>query len=405
MDILVQKYGGTSMADDDCIEKVAQKVIQAKSSGKKVVVVVSAPAGLTDQLIEKAKKISESPNPREMDIILSTGEQISVALLTMKLQTLGIKATALTSAQVGIFTDSNYTEAKIKKINPQRIKKELLIHDVVILPGFQGVSGNRELTTLGRGGSDTTAVAIAVALRCPAVEIFTDVLGVYTADPRIVAASKKIERLSYEEMLELSGSGAKVLHFRSVELAAKHKCEIHLRSTFSEEPGTIVTSEVEEMEKILVRGVTYSLDYAQLTMKNLPLESNVIVKLFKAIAEKNIIVDVICQTGVCETSQNLSFTLDKKDYLKALEVVKNFISDIQGVEFFARTDLARVSVVGNGMKSHYGVAYKVFACLDQLEIETEMITTSTINISCMIPHQRVKEATAAIHHAFELDKI
>lgn len=401
MALMVQKYGGTSMADTSCIKQVAERIVKTKKNGFDVVVVVSAQAGVTDLLIEKAKAISDKPCPRELDMILCTGEQISIGLLSMALQEMGYEAISYTSAQIGLKTDGLYTKAKIKGIETQKIEQALNQGKIVILPGFQGVTDALEITTLGRGGSDTSAVAIAVALKADALEIYTDVDGVYTADPRVVQNAKKMQRIDFDEMLEMAGSGAKVLHLRSVELAAKHHLPIHLRSTFDEAEGTLV-KEVDDMEEAVVRGVAHSIDNGKITLAGIPSDSDTFVTLFEAIANANIIVDVITQSESTEQGKVVTFTVSNTEYEMALDIARQIAKAKKVKSVKGDRGVARVSVIGVGMKSSPGVASKVFRALSDENIDIQMVTTSNINISCLIDQSHYHRAVNAIHKAFEL---
>lgn len=402
MNIIVQKYGGTSMADAKCVKNVAQKVVRTKRNGNKVVVVVSAPAGMTDDLVKRAKEISEKPSGRELDMILATGEQVSISLLAMAIKELGEDAISFTSAQVGIITDNNHNRAKIESIDTSKILEAFDQDKIVIIAGFQGVTKNLEITTLGRGGSDTSAVAIGVALEANEVEIYTDVDGVYTADPRIVPNAHKIDKISFDEMLEMAGSGAKVLHLRSVELAAKNHLPIHLRSSFTDTIGTYVVEEDEEMEKVLVRGVAHTTNNAKITLANVPHTSQNIAYIFSEISEHNINVDVITQNYVDIDKLTISFTVAEEDYDKALELCKELGENVHAQSVFGNQDIAKVCIIGVGMKSTPGVATRVFSCLARNNVEIDMVSTSDINISCIVPQKDYQKSVQAIHDEFEL---
>jgi aspartate kinase len=395
MEIIVQKYGGTSMADADCIKNVAQKVLQAKRAGKKVVVVVSAPAGMTDDLIRRAKEVTEKPTGRELDMILSTGEQISISLLAMAIQNMGEEAISFTSAQVGIITDGVHNKAKIEAINTTKILTELERDRVVVIAGFQGVTKDLEITTLGRGGSDTSAVALGVALDAQEV-------GIYTADPRIVPNAHKIDRISFDEMLEMAGAGAKVLHLRSVELAAKNNLPIHLRSSFTDTMGTYVVGEDISMEKVFVRGVAHTTNNAKITIANLKNESKHIAYIFNEIANQNINVDVITQNYLSKENVTLSFTVTEEDYERALALTEKLAETIGADAVTGEVGVAKVCVIGVGMKSTPGVAARVFECLANNDIEIDLISTSDINITCVINQSDYSKAVLAIHNAFDL---
>ena len=402
MNIIVQKYGGTSMADAKCVKNVANKVVETKKKGNKVVVVVSAPAGMTDDLVKRAKEVTEKPSGRELDMILATGEQISISLLAMAIKDLGEEAISFTSSQVGIITDGNHNKAKIETIETQKITEALNQNKVVIIAGFQGVTRNFEITTLGRGGSDTSAVAIGVALNATEVEIYTDVDGVYTADPRIVPNAHKISRISFEEMLEMAGSGAKVLHLRSVELAAKNHLPIHLRSSFTDTIGTYVTEEDEDMEDVLVRGVAHTTNNAKITLANVPHTSQNIAYIFEEISNHNINVDVITQNYVDKDNLTISYTVAEDDFDSALELANSIGEKVKAQSVFGSKDIAKVCIIGVGMKSAAGVASKVFRCLADENVEIDMVSTSDINISCIIRESDYQKAVIAIHNAFQL---
>ncbi len=402
MNIIVQKYGGTSMADAKCVKNVASKVVRAKQNGNKVVVVVSAPAGMTDELVKRAKEVTEKPSGRELDMILATGEQISISLLAMAIKDLGEEAISFTSTQVGIFTDDNHNKAKIETIETSKIMEALDANKVVIIAGFQGVTRNFEITTLGRGGSDTSAVAIGVALNASEIEIYTDVDGVYTADPRIVPNAHKIHKISFEEMLEMAGSGAKVLHLRSVELAAKNHLPIHLRSSFTDTIGTYVTEEDEDMEDVLVRGVAHTTNNAKITLANVPHTSQNIAYIFEEIAKKNINVDVITQNYVDKDKLTISYTVAEEDFDVALNLARQLGEKVDAQSVFGSKDIAKVCIIGVGMKSASGVASRVFRCLAEQNVEIDMVSTSDINISCIIRESDYQKAVIAIHDEFEL---
>lgn len=402
MGLIVQKFGGTSMANSDCIRCVARRVIETKLKGHQVVVVVSAQAGMTDALIQKTKELSEEPNLREMDMVLATGEQIAMGLLAIALCDLGHPAISLTSAQVGIFTDGAHTKAKIVEVSTARILEGLAANQIVIVPGFQGHTSSRDITTLGRGGSDTSAVAIAVALKADHVEIFTDVDGIYTADPRVVKEAKKINQISYSEMLEMAGSGAKVLHLRSVELAAKNHMKIHLRSTFTSAEGTLVLQEEACMEEVLVRGVAHSIDQSKITLVGLKEGSKDVSKIFTAIANAGIVVDVITQSDTSESGYAVTFTVGESEYKEALKIAKREGQHLGARNVYGEEGIARVSVIGIGMKSSSGVAAKVFRSLTDEGVAIKMITTSNINISCLVSKDDYIKAVNAIHMAFDL---
>lgn len=402
MSIIVQKYGGTSMANSECVKNVADKVVKAKREGQDVVVVVSAPAGMTDHLVSRAKEITDKPSGRELDMILATGEQISISLLAMAIKALGEDAISFTSAQVGIFTDSNHNKAKIEAIDTTKVERALAEGKVVIIAGFQGVTKDLEITTLGRGGSDTSAVAIGVALGAKEVEIYTDVDGIYTADPRVVPNAHKIDRITFDEMLEMAGAGAKVLHLRSVELAAKNHLPIHLRSSFTDTIGTYVTDEEDSMEQALVRGVAHTTNNAKITIASIENTAKNIAEIFQTISNENINVDVITQNYVKRNKITLSFTVAQDEFDHALSIAKKLGKALNAEDVYGTEDVAKVCIIGVGMKSTPGVASRVFSCLAENGVEVDMISTSDISITCVIRQSDYNKAVLAVHNAFEL---
>ena len=402
--LIVQKYGGTSVADTNRIKEVAKRVIQYRKKGYKMVVVVSALGDTTDELISLAHKITDSPSEREMDMLISTGEQVSVALLAMAIQRLGCEAISFTGAQVGIITDTSHTSARILKINTNRIESELNNGKIVIVAGFQGVSMTQDITTLGRGGSNLTAVALAKALGAQVCEMYTDVEGIYTADPRVVPEARKLSRISYEEMLELASSGAQVLQARSVELAKKFNVRIHVRSSFSEEEGTIISKEVKTMEEVVVSGVTVNKDEAKITICDVPDKPGIAARIFKRLAESNINIDMIIQNVSRTGYTDISFTVLKGDLNKTLKIAKRAAVKIGAGDVTYNDNIAKVSVVGIGMRSHSGIAAKMFSALSRKKINIEMISTSEIKISCVIGKKHATKAVRAIHKEFGLAK-
>ncbi|BBE30279.1 aspartokinase [Tepiditoga spiralis] len=394
MNIIVKKYGGTSVATVERIEKIAKKVVELKKKNK-IIVVVSAPAGMTNDLLEKAKKISKTPSKRELDMILSVGEQVSISLLSMAIQNLGEKSISFTGWQASILTNENYNKAKIKKINIKRIKKELEKDNVVILAGFQGVTKKNEITTLGRGGSDITATAVAAALGLKEVDICTDVNGVYTSDPRIVNNAKKIQKISYEEMLEMADSGAKVLHGRCVELAAKNNLKIHLRSSFTEEIGTIVGG-VKNMEKPIIKGITLSKNESKISIKGIPYSINVLNTIFKEIANEGINIDLIVENKV-KDEIDISFTLSKNDFEKALCVSNKIKEKLKAKNVEFNESVSKISVIGYGIKSNPGIAAKVFEVLSNEKIPIDMVSCSEIKISCIVSKEHSEIGLKKLH--------
>jgi aspartate kinase len=402
--LIVQKYGGTSVANPEKIMNVAKRVVSYKNKGYDIVVVVSALGDTTDELLELASKISNSPSERELDMLMSTGEQVSMSLLAMAVHSLGKKAISFTGAQVGIRTDASHTKARIIDIDAKRIRDELKKGKIVIVAGFQGVSGDQEITTLGRGGSDTTAVALAVALKAGLCEIFTDVQGVYTADPRIIKNAKKLKRVSYEEMLEMASLGAQVLHARSVEVAGKFNMPLHVRSSFSKNQGTLITKEVKAMEDMLVSGITLNKNEAKITMRDVPDKPGMAGRIFSEIAENNINIDMIIQNISKTGATDLSFTVVVSDISKALKVINNLAKKVKAGEVVYDKDIAKVSVVGIGMRSHSGVAARMFNALAAKKINIEMISTSEIKISCVVRKKKGEEAVKALHKVFNLGR-
>ncbi|MCX8117231.1 MAG: aspartate kinase [Desulfobacterota bacterium] len=405
MALVVQKYGGTSVGDLDRIRNVAERVIRTKQQGHEVVVVVSAMAGETDRLIRLAQQITPQPDERELDVLISTGEQVSIALLAITLKAMGFDAKSYLGFQIKIATDSAFGKARITGIESERILEDLRQGRIVVVAGFQGVDESENITTLGRGGSDTTAVAVAAALRADICEIYTDVDGVYTTDPNICSKARKLSKISYDEMLEMASLGAKVLQIRSVEFAKKYEVPIHVRSSFNDNPGTIVCKEEAEMERVVVSGVTYNKNEAKIEVMRVPDVPGVAAKLFKPIAEANIVVDMIIQTSSTERGcADVAFTVPKTDFAKALQIVKESVKEIGGKEVLSDENIAKVSIVGVGMRSHSNVAAQMFAALAKEGINIQMISTSEIKISCIIDSKYTELAVRALHDAFELDK-
>jgi aspartate kinase len=402
--IIVQKYGGTSVANPEKIKRIAKRVASYKKKGHDVVVVVSALGDTTDELLELAAQISKRPAERELDMLMSTGEQVSVALLAMALHKIGREAISFTGAQVGILTDSSHTQAKIMDINTDKILEQLRKGRIVIIAGFQGVNLAQEITTLGRGGSDMTAVALAKVLKAKVCEIYTDVKGVYTADPRVVKDARKLSTISSEEMMEMASLGAQVMQARSMEVASKFGIPIHVRSSFSAEEGTLITKEVEDMEDVLVRGITANRNEAKVTVCDVPDKPGEASVLFEELAKANINVDMIIQNISRTRSTDISFTIESRDLDKTRDVLKEVVKKIgaKGVRY--DKDIAKVSVVGIGMRSHSGVAAKMFTSLASAKINIEMISTSEIKISCVIDKKDTDKAVRAIHKSFGLGK-
>ncbi|MFH1889089.1 MAG: aspartate kinase [Candidatus Omnitrophota bacterium] len=402
--LIVQKFGGTSVANVERIRKVARRVVSCRKKGYDLVVVVSALGDTTDELIDLASKITFDPSEREMDMLLSTGEQISVALLAMAIHKLGFEAISFTGAQVGIITDTSHTRARIIKINAEKIKEELRRGKIVIVAGFQGVALNQDITTLGRGGSDLTAVALAKELSARECEIYTDVEGIYTADPRIEPKARKIKAITYDEMLEMASLGAQVMQARSIEVAKKFNVDIHVRSSFNDEVGTMITKEVKRMEDVVVNGVTLNKNEAKITVCNVPDRPGIAAKIFKQLADKGVSVDMIVQNVSHTRQTDISFTINKADVYKTLKIAKKVAMGIGAGQVLQDNDVARVSIVGVGMKSHPGVAATMFDSLADNKINIEMISTSEISISCIIKKRFAEKAVKALHDKFGLSK-
>lgn len=403
-DIVVQKYGGTSVADVERIQHVAKRVVESKRQGRDVVVVVSALGDTTDKLIELAHKITMTPSDRELDMLVSTGEQVSCALLAMAVHKLGEDAISFTGAQVGITTDSAFTKARIIKIDAKRIFDELKKGKIVIVAGFQGVNEKQDITTLGRGGSNLSAVALAKVLGAKMCEMNTDVEGVFTADPRIVKDARKIDRISYEEMFELASLGTQILQPRSIEFAMKFGVPIQVRSTFSKAEGTIISREVKAMEDIVVSGVAINKNEAKVTICDVPDKPGLAAVIFKDIANENINVDMIIQNVSRTGTTDVSFTVPESDVNKTLKVARDVAKKIGAGECLVDKDIAKISVVGIGMRSHSGVAAGMFEALAEKGINIEMISTSEIKISCVVKKKHGEEAVRAIHERFDLGK-
>ena len=405
MSLVVQKYGGTSVGDIERIKNVASKVIKTKNQGHEVVVVVSAMAGETDRLIRLAQQVTPAPDERELDVLVSTGEQVSIALLAMTLKVMGCDAKSYLGFQIKIATDSAFGKARITGIDSEKILEDLRNGKVVVVAGFQGVDASDNITTLGRGGSDTTGVAIAAALKADVCEIYTDVDGVYTTDPNICSKARKLPKISYDEMLEMASLGAKVLQIRSVEFAKKYDVPIHVRSSFNDNPGTIVCKEDEEMEKVVVSGVTYNKNEAKIEIMGFPDIPGMAARLFKPIADANIVVDMIIQTSsTVKGCADVAFTVPQSDFTKTLRIVKKITEELGGKEVVADENIAKVSIVGVGMRSHSNVATQMFSALAKEGININMISTSEIKISCIIDSKYTELAVRALHDAFELDK-
>lgn len=403
MALIVQKYGGTSVANPDRIKNVAGRITSYHARGDKLVVVVSAMSGVTDNLIKMAREIMPLPNEREMDVLLATGEQTTIALTAIALHSLGLSAVSLTGAQAGIVTDGVHTKAKIQNITPGKIHELLDQGSVVIVAGFQGKTMEGQVTTLGRGGSDLTAIALAAALKADLCQIFTDVDGVYTADPRIVPDARKLDEISYDEMLELASLGAKVMQSRSVEFAKKFGVIFEVRSSLNENPGTIVKEETRSMEGVVVRGVTTDKNQAKITIVGAPDKPGVAARIFKAIGEATVNVDMIVQNishGSGIPATDISFTVDKPDMHNARKVIDSLKAQIGFAQVISTENIAKLSLVGVGMKSHTGVAGKMFETLANAGVNIDMISTSEIKISVVIDLAKAETAVRAVHSAF-----
>ena len=401
--IIVQKYGGSSVADIDCIKRVASRIVETKNSGKKIVAVVSALGDSTDELMTLANQLTHDPPTRELDMLLATGEQRSIALLSIAIHALGEEAISFTGAQVGIVTDTSHTKAKIVEVRVEKIKKELEKDKIVIVAGFQGVTVDEEITTLGRGGSDTTAVAIAAELSATC-QIYSDVEGVFTADPRIIPNARKLNVISFEEMLEMAATGAKILQLRSVEYGRNHGVPIEVRSSFSNERGTYITEEDKMKERAIISGVTHDNDEAKITLFGVPDKPGIAAEVFGSLAKGDINVDMIIQNVSDQGITDISFTVPKYDLAKGKELIDAEVKKLGARGSSYDDNIAKVSLVGAGMKSHPGVAAKMFLVFAEKEINIEMISTSSIKISCVIKEKDTVKAVKALHDAFDLEQ-
>jgi aspartate kinase len=401
--LVVQKYGGTSVANPERIKAVAARVVRTAGEGHQVVVVVSAMAGETDKLINLAQQVSTNPSEREMDLLLSSGERVTSALTAMAIAELGQKAVAFTGRQVGIITDTIHTRAKIERITGERVKKALTEGYIIVVAGFQGITEHEDVTTLGRGGSDLSAVAVAAALNADLCEIYTDVDGVYTTDPSIVPEARKLTKVSYEEMLELASLGAKVLQTRSVEFAMKYGVPVVVRSSFNDNPGTLVTKEDEDMEEVVVSGVAYDKNQAKITVIGVPDKPGIAAKLFKGIADAGIVVDMIVQNVSSDgKAADISFTVPKTDSKKTLKFTEEIVKELGAERVTLREDIAKVSIVGVGMRTHSGVAAEMFETLAKHGVNIVMISTSEVKVSCIIETKYTELAVRVLHDAFGL---
>ncbi|MEW6188741.1 MAG: aspartate kinase [Actinomycetota bacterium] len=402
--IIVQKYGGTSVADTECLKNVASRIVETKERGNAVVVVVSALGGTTDELLKMAHEITPTPPERELDMLLATGEQVSIALLSMAINALGYDAISFTGPQVGILTDTTHTKAKIMDIRTERILDEIKKGRIVIVAGFQGVTVDQDITTLGRGGSDTTAVALAAKLKADVCEIYTDVEGVYTADPRLVPDARKLPVISYEEMLELAASGATVLQLRAVEYGRNHGVLIHVRSSFSDKAGTLVKEVDQMMERAIISGVAYDIGEAKVTIRDVPDRPGIAAKIFKTLADANINVDMIIQNVSEKGFTDISFTVVKEDLRRVGRALESIVKKLKARGPYYDENIAKVSLVGAGMKTHPGVAADMFSALAEENINIQMISTSSIKISCVVDAKEVERAVKTVHRKFNLGK-
>jgi aspartate kinase len=405
MAIVVQKYGGSSVADPDKIRNVARRVGKSQDAGNQVVVVISAMGDTTDDLIALAHKISDQPENRELDVLLSTGEIVSSALLAMALHKMGYKAISLSGRQAGIRTDASYSKARILKVESDRIEDELKEGNIVVVAGFQGITdGEQDVTTLGRGGSDTTAVALAISLKARACERFTDVDGIYTADPRFCAEAHKLKEIGYDEMLELTFSGSKAIHYRAVELAGVYNMPILVASSFNDSPGTLIHGGESMEVRNKVRGIAHDLDVARIALTGIPNQPGIAAAIFEPLAKNGVSVDTIVQNALSGDSTDLTFTVSRGDLKKALDVIKPIAATIKAKEVVTDARLGKVSIVGTGMQNTPGYAARMFSALSKEGINIQLITTSEIRITCIIEEARVKDAVRALHRAFELEK-
>ncbi|HQI02479.1 MAG TPA: aspartate kinase [Deltaproteobacteria bacterium] len=405
MGLIVQKYGGTSVGSLERIQRVAGKIAQRYREGNRIAVVVSAMSGETDRLINLAKNLSPKPDSREMDVLVSTGEQVSVSLLAMALKDLGVPARSLLGHQICIYTDKSHTKARIHQIETGKIQQVLESGEVAVVAGFQGITEEKDITTLGRGGSDTSAVALAAVLKADVCEIYTDVDGVYTCDPNICSKARRLDRISYDEMLEMASLGAKVLQTRSVEFGKKYNVPILVKSTFTDEGGTLTTAEDEDMEKEVVSGITYDRNEARITLLGVQDRPGIAATVFSALADENINVDMIIQNSSADGKfADLSFTVTKTDSERALEIVRGKASILGARDVVGDTAIAKLSIVGVGMRSHAGVAARMFESLSQVGINIIMISTSEIKVSCVIDEKFLELGVRVLHDAFKLDE-
>ena len=405
MALVVQKYGGTSVGTIEKIQNVARRVARTYDEGNDMVVVVSAMAGETNKLVALAEEMCEFPSEREYDVLVAAGEQVSIALLSMALQSMGYKAKSYLGWQIPIYTDNSSSKARIEEIQDTNIREDLHNGTIVIVAGFQGIDRDNNITTLGRGGSDTSAVAVAAALQADVCEILTDVDGVYTTDPRIVPEASKMEKVSYDEMLEMASLGSKVLQLRSVEFAKKYNVVVHVRSSLNDNPGTLVTKEDADMETVLVSGIAYNKDEAKIAVMRVPDKPGVAAQLFSPLSKANIMVDMIIQNVSHEGFTDLTFTVPRGDFKKALKIVEETATRIGAAGVQTNESIAKVSIIGVGMRSHSGIASKMFETLSAEGVNIQMISTSEIKVSCVIDDKYTELAVRVLHQAFGLDKV
>ena len=403
--IIVQKYGGSSLSTITKIKKVAQKIVNRFKEGEQVVVVVSAMGKETDRLLSMAHQISQSPDKREIDMLISTGEQVSIALLAIAIQQLGKEAISFTARHAGILTDEVHTKARLIEINSKKIEKALNSEKIVIVAGFQGINNRDEITTLGRGGSDVTAVALAIQLKADLAEIYTDVDGVYTADPNLVTKAQRISEISYDEMSEMSVLGAQVMHQRAIDLARKFNLPILVKSTFRPVKGTIITKEVSMLENVIVRGVSYQKNVARITLQGVKKNVDIACDLFEELAKKEIVIDTIVQDFYDQDSVTISFIVTEDDFVPSLHITKEIAGKIGVKEIHSNCKLAKVSIIGDGIAKEAGIASRMFRALSRAGIQMETINTSRIRISCLIHQSDVEKAVNVIHEEFELSQI
>lgn len=405
MALIVKKFGGSSVGTLERIQHVASKIIEAKQHDHDIVVVVSAMQGETDRLIQLANSLTSEPDSREYDVLVSTGEQVSMSLLAIALNAYGCPTRSYTGIQVGIMTDEVHTNARILEVKTQLIRNELAAGYVVIVAGFQGINIRGDITTLGRGGSDTTAVALAAALKADECQIYTDVEGVYTTDPRLTPEARILPQINFEEMLEMASLGAKVLQMRSVELASKHNLPLRVLSTFSDAPGTLVTFEEKVMQKRLVSGIAFSREEAIIAINGVPNRAGVEGHILGLVSDANVEIDMIAQNATDKETTDFTFTLQRKDYPNTLKIIQRFANELGAISVKSNAKVAKLSLIGIGMRSHTGVASKMFKALGNIGINIQMITTSEIKISVVIDEESLERGVRAVHNAFELDKI